>query len=42
MGKLTLRRLVTGGVVTKPIRVGNKHYFDRGLLERELIATAAK
>jgi hypothetical protein len=42
MGKPTLRRLVTGGVVSKPIRVGNKHYFDRGLLERELIATAAK
>jgi hypothetical protein len=42
MGKPTLRRLVKAGVVSEPIRVGNKHYFDRGLLERELIATAGK
>ena len=42
MGKPTLRRLVKAGVVSEPIRVGNKHYFDRGLLERELIATTAK
>ena len=42
MGKPMLRRLVKAGVVSKPIRVGNKHYFDRGLLERELIATAGK
>ena len=42
MGKPTLRRLVKAGVVSEPIRVGNKHYFDRGLFERELIATAGK
>jgi len=42
MGKPTLRRLVKAGVVSEPIRVGNKHYFDRGLFESELIATTAK
>ena len=42
VGKPTLRRLVKAGVVSEPIRVGNKHYFDRGLLERELIATAVR
>jgi hypothetical protein len=42
MGKPTLRRLVKAGVVSEPICVGNKHYFDRGLLERKLIATAGK
>jgi hypothetical protein len=40
MVKPTLRRLVAGGVVSKPIRVGNKHYFDRRLFETELIAMA--
>jgi hypothetical protein len=42
IGKPTLRRLVKAGVVSEPIRVGNKHFFDRRLLETELIATGEK
>jgi len=42
MGKPTLRRLVKAGVVSEPICIGNKNYFDRRLLETELIATARK
>jgi hypothetical protein len=35
----TLRKLVTQGMVSPPVRFGNKHFYARKAIETEILAT---
>jgi predicted DNA-binding transcriptional regulator AlpA len=35
----TLKNMVDNNIVPKPVRMGNKHYYDRKAIESHILAT---